>query len=458
MKRTRHEARVLVLDDEPEACTIFDMILRGAGFTVETTTAPERALSCIERFEPDVLLTDVHLGSSSGYEVMERVHAMLPALPVVFVTGQANVNDAVRALRAGADHYLVKPVSGVELVDVVDRTLARRNPRGPDGAWVDDDASALVGDSAPMRALRAAVARVAPRLSTVLVRGETGSGKERVAEAIHAASRRAHGPFVRVHCAALPEALLESELFGHERGAFTGAHARRAGRFEQAHHGTLLLDEIGEISPLMQVKLLRVLQEHAFERVGSSETLRADVRVIAATHRDLWAMVHAGTFREDLYYRLNVLEVEVPPLRERRDDLAALVERTLRRLSAPDAPPRVTPEAMRRLGEHRWPGNVRELENVLERALVDSDGGDIAAGHIAPQRSPRASATSSSPVVPGATFAEIEQHAIEATLAACGGNITRAAEVLGLSPRTIHYRVREYRGEPGRRQGGRGHD
>jgi two-component system response regulator HydG len=453
MRPTRQEARVLVLDDEPEACSLFDTILSGAGFTVATVTAPERALSYIERFEPDVFVTDVNLGASDGYAVMQRARALHPSLPVVFVTGRASVNDAVRALHAGADHYLVKPVSGAELVDVVDRSLARRGTRGPDRAPPDDDAAPrLVGDSEPMRALRAAVLRVAPRLSTVLVRGETGSGKERVAEAIHAASRRSRGPFVRVHCAALPEALLESELFGHERGAFTGAHARRAGRFEQAHGGTLFLDEIGEISPLMQVKLLRVMQEHSFERVGSSETLRADVRVIAATHRDLWAMVHEGGFREDLYYRLNVLEVEVPPLRARRDDLPDLVAHTLRRLSPGAPPPRVSPDAMALLASHRWPGNVRELENVLERALVGSDGGDITAAHVALPRPP-GRPMPRSPAVPGATFAEIEQHAIESTLEACGGNITRAAEVLGLSPRTIHYRLREYRGEPGRRQG-----
>jgi DNA-binding NtrC family response regulator len=452
MGSTRRDARVLVLDDEPEVCTILDAILRGAGFAVETVTAPERALSCLERFEPDVFLTDVHLGSSNGYAMMERARALHPALPVVFVTGQASVHDAVRALRAGADHYLVKPFDGAELVDVVDRSLGCRRGRAG-GPTRDVGSPALVGDSEPMRALRATVARVGPRPSTVLIHGETGSGKERVAEAIHAASRRAHGPLVRVHCAALSEALLESELFGHERGAFTGAHARRAGRFEQAHGGTLLLDEIGEISPLMQVKLLRVMQEHAFERVGSSETLRADVRVLGATHRDLWAMVQAGAFREDLYYRLNVLEVEVPPLRERRDDLPALVERTLARLSAGAPTPRVSPEAMRALAAYHWPGNVRELENVLERALVHGDGGDIAAAHLSLRRS-SCEVRSSSPAVPGATFAEIEQHAIEATLTACGGNITRAAEVLGLSPRTIHYRLREYRGEPGRRQGG----
>jgi transcriptional regulator with GAF, ATPase, and Fis domain len=306
---------------------------------------------------------------------------------------------------------------------------------------------------------------VGPTRTTVLLTGETGTGKERLAEALHDASPRRNRPFVAVHCAALTETLLESELFGHERGAFSGALARRAGRFEVADGGTMFLDEIGEITMATQVKLLRVLQHRQFERVGGNETLSVDVRIIAATNRDLPAMLADKTFRADLYYRLNVMALEVPPLRARREDVPLLVDHILPRLALelglPESP--LAPEAVRMLAAYDWPGNVRELENVLERALVLTQGRVITEAVLRPQLAPAPAPTAAAapdpdapwseraPAVPGASFAEIERHAILTTYEACGRSPRRTAEILGLSPRTVHYRLREYRGEVGRR-------
>ncbi len=443
--------RVLVLDDDPDACAMLDALLSNAGFRVEATTSVTGAMERLSSFGPDVLLTDVQMPEASGFVVMEQARLLDPRLAVVFVTGRGTVSDAVRALHGGAEHYLVKPINDVELVSVLGRTLDRkRRSSTPPHPCAAPDARPLVGTSEPMRTLREKIARYGPRRATVLLTGETGTGKERVAEALHAASPRAAGPFVRVHCAALSESLLESELFGHERGAFTGAHARRAGRFEQADGGTLFLDEVGEIPPAVQVKLLRVLQDRAFERVGGNDTVAVDVRLIAATHRDLRAMVRGGTFREDLYYRLDVLPLEVPPLRARREDIPLLVQYILARHAGRGERPRVvSSQSMRALAQHDWPGNVRELENLIEQALALSDGHELTLP--SPGSRPSLRGGGDAPTVPGATFQEVERHAILSTLEACGHNVTRAAEVLGLSPRTLHYRLREYQGKPGRR-------
>ncbi|MDO9022214.1 MAG: sigma-54 dependent transcriptional regulator [Deltaproteobacteria bacterium] len=442
--------RVLVVDDEPDVCAMLHTMIAPRGFTVETATTPEAALARVSSFGPHVLLTDVQMPGTNGFTVMERALSIDPLLSVLFVTGQANVPDAVRAIRAGAEQYLLKPIDGDELMAALARSVARQQARRP---ATNGATEALLGVSEAMQSLRAQILRLGPRKATALVTGETGTGKERVAEALHAASPRARQPLVRVHCAALPETLLESELFGHERGAFTGAHTRRAGRFEQADGGTLLLDEIGEISPAIQVKLLRVLQEQRFERVGGNQTLAVDVRIIAATHRDLSAMVAAGTFREDLYYRLNVLELEVPPLRARRADIPILVEHALGRIARECGGARasVSDEAMAQLVRYDWPGNVRELENALERAYVLCDRGEITAGALS-SRLRTATQRIGPPTVPGASFRQIERHAILTTYEECGQCVSRTAAVLGLSPRTIHYRLREYRGEPGRRQ------
>jgi DNA-binding NtrC family response regulator len=286
---------------------------------------------------------------------------------------------------------------------------------------------------------------VGPSKASVLVTGESGTGKELIAEAIHLASPRAKSPFVRLHCAALSESLLESELFGHERGAFTGAVARREGRFRQADGGTLFLDEIGEISAAVQVKLLRFLQERTFERVGGNETLRVDVRVIAATNRDLQAEIKRGAFREDLFYRLNVVTVELPPLRERRGDVPALASFFLRRYASENGKTleMFADDALKTLVDYSWPGNVRELENVIERAVVLCDGPRIERKHLPPSVVP-ADERGGPPPIPGSTIADLERYAILKTLEACAGSTSKAATVLGVSPRKIQYKLHEY--------------
>jgi DNA-binding NtrC family response regulator len=305
--------------------------------------------------------------------------------------------------------------------------------------------SHIVSSDPKMHAVLELVAQVGPSKASVLVTGESGTGKELIAEAIHAASPRAKAPFIRLHCAALSESLLESELFGHERGAFTGAFSRREGRFKQADGGTLFLDEIGDVPAAVQVKLLRFLQERTFERVGGNETQRVDVRVIAATNRDLGAEIKKGTFREDLFYRLNVVAVELPPLRDRRADVPALASFFLGRYASENGKTIETfaDDALAALLEYRWPGNVRELENVVERAVVLWDGHRIEKKHLAPSVVPTGDGETLPPI-PGSTIADLERYAILKTLEACGGSTSKAATVLGVSPRKIQYKLHEY--------------
>ncbi|HVU49231.1 MAG TPA: sigma-54 dependent transcriptional regulator [Polyangia bacterium] len=415
-------------------------------------------------------------GGSSTLSVFEGLRRARPALPIIVVSQQPAVKEAVRLMQLGA-HAYVPAVAGdgggeatTELLEAVREILRRREAAtAPDGVRRLSAVAAehgLVGESAAMKAVLHHISLVAPTRTTVLILGETGTGKERVAQAIHQASPRRGSSFVAVNCAALSETLLESELFGHEKGAFSGAHCRREGLFKIADGGTLFLDEIGETSPALQAKLLRVLQERQFERVGGTAPVATDVRIIAATNRDLWQMVTERTFRSDLYYRLNVMVIRVPALRDRREDIGRLVGHVLTRLSFDlgiPAPP-MTPAVLSRLAEHTWPGNVRELENVLERLLVISQDRSVGLGDIVAEIIGGASVRSVAaggqgehpaegdrPTIPGASFKEIERHAILATYEACDQSPTRTARVLGLSLRTVHYRLREYRGEVGRR-------
>jgi two-component system NtrC family response regulator/two-component system response regulator HydG len=438
-------ARVLLWNDAADGGPFDEAAahLRAQGFLMESTRDADLALAAVQA--PDVAL--VLLAMRPGaLALMEALHRASPRLPVIVLAAQPTVAECVRVMQAGAESYL-PATAGPELGRAVRRALDRSSPQPrPDGN--------VVGEGEAIRAVLRQVALVAPTRTTVLLLGETGTGKERLAQAIHEASPRRRGPFVAVNCAALAESLLESELFGHEKGAFSGAHCRRDGRFSAADGGTIFLDEIGEISPAMQVKLLRVLQERRFERVGGNETVSVDVRIVAATNRDLRQMVESRAFRADLFYRLNVMAIAVPPLRARREDIPLLVEHFLPRLALelglPE--PAVAPEAMAALCAHDWPGNVRELENVLERAVVLAQGGVIAAFDL-PAHEAEPAPAASGPVVPGASFREIERHAIMATYEACGRSPQRTAEVLGISPRTVHYRLREYRGESGRRAG-----
>jgi two-component system response regulator HydG len=356
-------------------------------------------------------------------------------------------------MRAGARDYLSKPVNVGELQVVLSRELDQRRLRQEAGlmrARLAEKYSfdSIVGSSAPMQAVFKTVAQIASSRASVLITGESGTGKELIAAAIHERSPRAKGPFVKLHCAALAESLLESELFGHERGSFTGAQTRREGRFQQAHQGTLFLDEIGEISPAVQVKLLRFLQEREFERVGGNETISVDVRVIAATNRDLKKMVADGSFREDLFYRLNVINLEMPTLRERPSDVPLLAAHFLRKYAAENGKEigGFAMDALERLSGYGWPGNVRELENIVERAVVMAQSSQITLvdlpQHLVPAKD------RGGIQIPGATMDEIERYAITRTLEATGGATSRAAEILNMSVRKIQYKLHEYESAP----------
>jgi DNA-binding NtrC family response regulator len=442
--------RILIVDDEANARGALSEILREEGYATETAADGFKALGKLDEFTPDVILTDLKMPGLDGIAFMEKARSAAPGAVFVVMTAFGTISSAVEAMKKGAENYLLKPLDPEALGAVVERAmekarLLQETRRLRDRLRERNAFSHVVSADPKMAAVLELVAQVGPSKASVLVTGESGTGKELVAEAIHLASPRARAPFVRLHCAALSESLLESELFGHERGAFTGAVGRREGRFKQADGGTLFLDEIGEISPAVQVKLLRFLQEKTFERVGGNETLKVDVRVIAATNRDLLAEIKKGGFREDLFYRLNVVTVELPPLRERRGDVPALASFFLRRYAAENGKTIETfaDDALATLLEYRWPGNVRELENVIERAVVLCESSKIEKRHLPPSVVP-AEERDGVPAIPGSTIAELERYAILKTLEACGGSTSKAATVLGVSPRKIQYKLHEY--------------
>jgi two-component system response regulator HydG len=447
----REKARVLVVDDEASARSGLEKLLRHEGYAVETADNGASALAVYDERPVDVVVTDLKMPTMDGVELMRRLHEKAREVPVIVVTAFGDVASAVAAMRAGAEDYLTKPVDFDALTFALERSLQRRDLRTEaaelrrqirerDGQGLEG----LIGTSSAMQKLYRTARQVASARATVLITGESGTGKGELARAIHAKSPRAKGPFVPVHCSALAESLLESELFGHEKGSFTGADKRRIGRFEQANGGTLFLDEVGEISPSTQVKLLRVLQERTFERVGGNDPITVDVRLVAATNRDLAADVQEGRFREDLFYRLNVIHLEMPPLRMREGDVLLLASHFLHRF-ATDNQKRIegfTDGARSKLIAYRWPGNVRELENAIERAVVLCEGTQIDAEHLPVGEMPLTK--SGSIRIPGMTMGEIERHAILTTLEAVGGSTTRAAEMLDISVRTIQYRLHEY--------------
>jgi DNA-binding NtrC family response regulator len=455
--------RILIVDDEANARTALADLLRDEGYTIETAADGFKALPKLEDFSPDLLLTDLRMPGMDGLDLLRKTRDKDPETAAVVMTAHGAVDTAVAAMQQGAADYLTKPINVEELVIVIDRALERRRLRREAGllrARLSERfrIQSIVGSSPPMQKVFETVLQVAPSRASVLVTGESGTGKELIAAAIHEHSPRAAGPFVKLHCAALAETLLESELFGHERGSFTGAAARRDGRFQQADGGTLFLDEIGEISGSVQVKLLRFLQEREFERVGGNQTIKVDVRIVAATNRDLMQRVKDGRFREDLFYRLNVVSIEVPPLRYRPSDIPLLATHFLRKYAAEDgkALTGFSDEALERITRYAWPGNVRELENAIERAVVVCRGAEILESDLAPSVVAGAAASRDGlPTVPGATLAELERYAILRTLEHTGGSTSRAAEMLGISPRKIQYRLREYSGDVRPRNGGR---
>jgi DNA-binding NtrC family response regulator len=447
-------AHILVVDDEASARSALAELLKGEGYVVETAGDGFKALGKLEEFSPSLVLSDLNMPGMDGVELLRKLKETNPELPVVLMTAFGGVETAVSAMREGAIDYLTKPLNMDELLIVVQRALEQSklrqeasNLRGQLRERYSFDN--IVGTSPEMQHVFKVVAQVAPSRATVLLTGESGTGKELVAAAIHHHSPRAPGPFVRLHCAALADSLLESELFGHERGAFTGADRKREGRFEQAHGGTLFLDEIGEISLATQVKLLRVLQEREFERVGGGQTIRVDVRVVAATNRDLKEMVAQGRFREDLFYRLNVINLPLPALRRRPSDVPPLAMHFLKRYAEENGKSlaSISDDALALLVGYPWPGNVRELENVIERAVVIADGERLEAQHLPPELGATAR-RGGAPVIPGATMDDIERYAILKTMESAGGSTGKAAEILGISVRKIQYKLQEYSAAP----------
>jgi DNA-binding NtrC family response regulator len=452
----RAAGRVLIVDDEQHAKEALEDLLEDEGYTIASANDGQEALEMIESFEPEVVVTDLKMPRMDGLELLARGKALDPHVAFVVMTAFGTIDTAVEAIKRGAENYLTKPLDLDALTALIERALekARLSREAADlRSRLDRRLSLgkIVGDHPRMQRLLKMVAQVAPSRATVLIHGESGTGKELIAAAIHHNSKRRNGPFVRLNCAALAATLLESELFGHERGAFTGATGRREGRFKQADGGTLFLDEVSEIPQPLQVKLLRFLQEREFERVGGNETLRVDVRIVAATNRNLKAMVEEGTFREDLFYRLNVVTLEVPPLRQRKSDIPLLAAAFLARFAEENEREieGFKPEARTALLSYPWPGNVRELENAVERAVVLSTDPEIDA-ELLPQASTGGKdvgADELSLLIPGLTLAELERMAIERTLSAVDGSTAKAAEILGISRRKIQYRLKEWAAE-----------
>ena len=453
-----NKGRILVVDDEVNARAALLELLRDEGYVVESAADAFKALGKVPDFAPDLVLTDLKMPGMDGLQLLGKLREADADLPVIVMTAFGEVETAVRAMRSGARDYLAKPVNVGELSVVVARELEQRRLRAETGllrARLAEKYSFenIIGSSAPMQAVFKTVAQIAPSRASVLITGESGTGKELLAHALHACSPRADGPFVAINCAAIPESLLESELFGHERGAFTGAVRSRAGLFEQAHGGTLLLDEIGDMPPHLQTRLLRVLEDGRVRRIGGSHDLAVDVRLVAATAQRLDAAVAEGRFREDLFYRLNVLHIPIPPLRERREDLPllaeALVTRASERLGRPV--PSLSPEAMAVLVRHDWPGNVRQLENALERAVILAAGleirpedlpPEIRAWTVQPRRLSEPDASESLSIK--VRTAVLERELIGLALARTGGNRSQAARLLEISYKALVYKIREY--------------
>jgi two-component system, NtrC family, response regulator AtoC len=442
---------ILVAEDDRSTRESLGRAMTQAGYRTLTAADGATAHAILRETSVDVLLTDLKMPGVDGMTLLDRARADSPETIVILLTAFATVDLAVEAMKRGAYDFLTKPIhlDKLELSlrrALEARTLARENRELRRRLRETSASTPLLGRSAAMQRLGESIQQVAATDAAVLVLGESGTGKELVARAIHEGSGGADRPLVKVSCAALPEGLLESELFGHERGAFTGARDRRKGRFELADGGTLFLDEVGDMSSQTQAKLLRVLQEQEFERVGGTDTIRVDVRLITATNRDLEDLVAEGTFREDLYYRLNVVCIRVPPLRERVEDVPILVAHFLRAFAERwgRAAPEVTPEALALLCRHPWPGNVRQLQHVVESLLVFSRGDPIAAGELPPAIRGADRASDPGEPVPRATLRDLERQAVAATLVATAGNKRKAAEILGIGLKTLYRKIHEF--------------
>ncbi len=445
--------RILIVDDEKNIRNGLAKAMEMDGYEVLQAEDGQTGLKTVLKTDIDLVITDLRMPGLSGEELLKKVTASYPNIPVIILTGHGTVDNAVQAMRDGAYDFITKPVNLERLSLLIKRALSRRE-LALKHRELQAEVSRLerrrqgremLGKSSAMVQIFQLINQVAPTKAGVLISGESGTGKELVANAIHAQSPRSNAPLIKVHCAALTESLLESELFGHEKGAFTGAAGQRKGRFELADRGTIFLDEIGEINQSVQIKILRVLQEKAFERVGGEETVTVDVRIIAATNRDLKTEVAMGRFRKDLYYRLNVVNINMPPLRERAEDIPLLAAQYLKS-SAVEHAKKIEgwkPKAIAMLRSYSWPGNVRELRNVIESAVILCKGEYIDVEDLPPQLSD--GRNENNVVVPlGISMAEVEKIVIRANLNSLGGNKSRTSEILGIGRKTLHRKIHDY--------------
>ncbi len=447
--------RVLIVEDDRGTLEGLTELVRSWGYTTEGVESGEAAMAAFASFRPSIVVSDLVMPGMSGLDLLHALEDQLIDLTFVILTAQGSVDTAVEAIKAGAYDYLTKPVDPqrlrILLGKVVERMATVREVKGLRRQLRDQGRfGRIVGGSVGIRRVYRVIEQAAPTTASVLISGESGTGKELVAQTLHELSARAAQAYIGINCAAIPESLLESEIFGHEKGAFTGAYDRRLGCFELAHRGTLFLDEIAEMAPVMQVKLLRVLQERTFRRLGGRDEQAVDVRVVAATNADPEEAVRSGRLREDLFYRLNVFSIALPPLRERLDDIPLLVRAFLDETNARNqkAVKAVAPDALRSLESYAWPGNIRELRNVIERATILAEGEFIERKHLPP---PVAAGRGAPPkaltLAPGTTVEEAERRLIMLTLEYTGNNKTRAAEILGISLKTLHNKLNRFREE-----------
>ncbi|MGD8353631.1 MAG: sigma-54 dependent transcriptional regulator [Pseudomonadota bacterium] len=444
--------KVLVVDDQASVCFVLQDLLERKGYRVTTAGSFDEALPVVEGDDLGAVITDLKMPGKSGMDLLTFIRRKRPEVPVIMITGHGNINDAVNAMKKGASDFITKPIDETELMASIEKAMAEamHNRDIPSDYFEPEESfdTGFVGDSEPVKEIFRIVDKIGPTDSTVLITGETGVGKELIARSLHLASSRKKGPFVKVHCAAIPESLVESELFGYEKGAFTGAVSDKPGRFELAGGGTLFLDEVGEIPLLTQVKLLAALQDRTFERVGGVRTVRTDIRIVAATNKDLEQAVREGAFRADLYFRLAVVPILIPPLRERRGDIGLQARYFLNKfrqrhsLQVDDFPNRI----MSSLYSYNWPGNTRELENVVERLVLMAENGSMSLSDLPMGIGGREEPDSGDSLKERSMDASraAEKNMIAEALKSCSGNRTRAAEALGISRRTLYKKIKEY--------------
>ena len=441
--------RILVIDDEERMCWALERALSHEGYQVSTATRGLLGIDLTRETEPSMVILDLKMPDIDGIEVLKEIKKINPGIPVIMITAHGTIDTAIEAMKIGATDYITKPFKLEEIKVLIKQALHVSNLESQVNFLRQELGKTygkLVGQSDAIKEVALLIRQVAKTDTTVLITGESGTGKEVAAVEIHKGSNRADKPFVAVNCAALPEQLLESELFGHEKGAFTGATSKKKGRFEIADKGTIFLDESGEMPISMQAKLLRVLQERCFERVGGTETIHVDVRVIATTNIDLAAAISNGTFREDLYYRLNVMRISMPPLRARKEDIPLLVNHFLEKFD-PSHSVKISSSAMKILNSYNWPGNIRELQNVIERALIVCQGAEIQPVHF-PKELLNSLEETTQPVMNltegGFSLEELEKHLIIKAMEKHNNNQTKVAKYLGISRPTLLYRLKKY--------------